>query len=172
MATLVDVFPEVHVFRPISGAVLFVASRAPIDPVQNARAALAASPQDFARYGLLRVEDLATAWVLDAEGSRRFAEGASLNTDDRNQLATRSGALGKRSIRTREANNAFLPFDPLRARASEIEFLYVLRGLAQRGERVRAVDLAQALDDPAERGTALGWVRSADSPRQAAMHFR
>ncbi|HXV36772.1 MAG TPA: hypothetical protein VEC18_06475, partial [Myxococcota bacterium] len=172
VATLLDVFPEVHVFRPISGAVLFVASNAPVDPLQSARHALAASPQDYARYGLLRVEDLASAWVLDAEGARRFAAGASLNTDDRNQLATRSAALGKRAIRARDATEILLPLDPLPARASQLERLYLMRSLVQRSERVRAVNLANGIEDPAQRWTALGWARIVDSPRQAASHFR
>ena len=98
VATLLEVFPEVAVFRPVAGAVLFAASNAKIDPMMTSALALAASPSDYSRYGLRRMEDLIAGWSLDLEGAQRFSAGADINTDDRNQLATRSAGLGTKRL--------------------------------------------------------------------------
>ena len=101
VATLLEVFTEVAVFRPVAGAVLFAASNAEFDPVMTSALALAASPSDYSRYRIWRSEDLIAGWSLDLKGARSFAEGADINTDDRNQLATRSARLGINALRTR-----------------------------------------------------------------------
>jgi spermidine synthase len=172
VATLLEAFPEVAVFRPVAGAVLFAASNAEIDPVMTSELALAASPSDYSRYGLRRTEDLIAGWSLDLEGARRFSAGADINTDDRNQLATRSAGLGTEALRARRANQILSRFDPLPSRTAELEITYLVRRLATRGELARAVDLAKNQRDSTQQMTDLGWAASSQSPGRAAGHFR
>jgi hypothetical protein len=172
VATLLEVFPEVAVFRPVAGAVLFAASNAEIDPVRTAGFALAASPSDYSRYGLRRTEDLIAGWSLDLEGARRFSAGADINTDDRNQLATRSAGLGKEALRTRRANKILSQFDPLPSKTAELKITYLVRRLAARSESARAVNLAKSQRDSTQRMTDLGWAKNNEFPNRAAAHFR
>ncbi|MBW2495365.1 MAG: fused MFS/spermidine synthase, partial [Deltaproteobacteria bacterium] len=172
VATLLEVFPQVAVFRPIAGSVLFAASHREIDPVATAAIALEASPSDYSRYGLWRTEDLIAGWYLNLEGARRFSEGADINTDDRNQLATRSAGLGASALRGQPANELFAPFDPIPLRAAEFETTYLVRRLAARNESARAVKLANKESDPTQRMTNLGWATANESPNRAVAHFR
>ena len=172
VATLLEVFPEVDVFRPIAGSVLFAASNAEIDPVMTPGFALEASPSNYSRYGLRRTEDLLAAWSLDLEGAQRFSAGAAINTDDRNQLATRSAGLGNKALHPRRTNQILSRFDPLPSRAAELKITYLVRRLAARKESARAVGLAKSQRDSIQRMTDLGWATSNESPRRAAAHFR
>jgi len=171
VATMLEVFPNVVVFRPVAGAVLFVASDAAIDPMQTVARALAASPEDYSRYGVQHVEDVVAGWSLDLEGARHFAEGADPNTDDRNQLATRSAGLGSDSLRVRRANQILSRFDPLASRADELHITYLVRRLATRNELERAVSLARGQQNATQRLTNLGWAASAESPSRAVKQF-
>jgi hypothetical protein len=172
VATLLDVFPEVAVFRPIAGAVLFAASNAEFDPLATSEIALAATPSDYSRYRLQGIEDVLAGWNLDLEGARRFSAGADINTDDRNQLATRSAGLGNKALRTRQANKILSTFDPLPSKSAELNTTYLVRRLTARGEMGRAVKLARSQRDAVQRMTDLGWAASSESPSRAAAQFR
>jgi len=172
VATLLDVFSEVAIYRPISGAILFAASNAEFDPLVTSEIALAATPSDYSRYGLQRVEDVLSGWSLDLEGARRFSAGADINTDDRNQLATRSAGLGNKALRTRQANKILAAFDPLPSKAAELKTTYLVRRLAFRSEIGRAVRLARSQRNAVQRMTDLGWAASSESASRAAAHFR
>jgi predicted membrane-bound spermidine synthase len=172
VATLLEVFPEIAVFRPVAGSVLFAASNAEIDPMTTSALALAASPSDYSRHGLWRTEDLIAGWSLDLKGARHFSAGADINTDDRNQLATRSAGLGSAALRNRRLNQILSRFDPLPSRAAELKITYLVRRLATRNELPRAVKLAKSQRDPTQRITDLGWAASSESPNRAAARFR
>ena len=75
MAAMSDVFPYVHVYRPVPAAMVFMASDQPIDLLESAARALAAAPESFGRYGIHRVEDFYASWSLDSDGVRKLAEG-------------------------------------------------------------------------------------------------
>jgi spermidine synthase len=172
VATLLEVFPEVVVFRPIMGSVLFAASNERLDPITTSAIALETSPGDYSRYGLRHTEDLIAGWGLNLEGAQRFSAGADINTDDRNQLATRSAGLGKEALRAQSANQMFAPFDPLSSRTAEFETTYLVRRLASRSEWKRAVNLAKKLSNQVQRTTNLGWATTTESPSRAIAHFR
>jgi hypothetical protein len=172
VATLLEVFPHVCLFRPAPGAVLFAASDEPLDPAATAARALEAAPRDFARYGLRLAEDAASRWMLDVQSARRFAEGAHINTDDRNQLGARSAGLGKNAIRARGLTQLVSRHDPLLATTTNLNQLYLVRRLVATAQSARALRLATSLQDPVERLTALGWAKSERSQRQAVEHFR
>jgi spermidine synthase len=172
VATLLDVFPHVTLFQPSQGAVLFAASDAPFDPLRDAARALARAPQDYARFGLRVLEDVAAGWVLDTADAQRFAAGARINTDDHNQLATRSAGLGANALAGAGGNRILLRHEPLQSVDAALQWPYLVRQLAGKRETARAVRLASGLEDPVERMLALGWARSASDPRRAAQHFR
>jgi len=171
VATLQDVFRYVEVYRPSPAALLFAASDAPFDVIESARDALAAAPDDFAYYGLYRPEDIAAALVLDVQGSRAFAKGAAVSTDDANLLATRSPRLGNATLNPRSADRLLAPYDPLPRRVSEFDPLAVVRRLLERNELERAEALAGALRGAAHE-TAMGWVMlGRGRQRLALQHF-
>ncbi|HEY5657036.1 MAG TPA: fused MFS/spermidine synthase [Myxococcota bacterium] len=172
VATLRDVFPHVSLFQPAQGAVLFAASDAPIDPVGAPARALARAPEDFGRFGLQVIEDVAATWAISAADAQRFAADARINTDDRNELATRSAGLGDTALRVSGGSRLLARYDPLRSADAPLDRGYLVRRLAARDETLRAVRLASSLPDPVERLTALGWAKSAVAPRRAIEHFR
>jgi len=172
VATLLEVFPEVAVFRPMTGSVLFAASKTKIDPMETAALAIDAFPSDYARYGMRHTEDLVVGWCLDREGAEDFSAGADINTDDRNQLATRSAQLGSSALKIGVADKILAPFDPLPARAGRLKTNYVGRGLSARGEQAHALRLATSQEDRTQRMANLGWAMLHDSPRRAVKQFR
>jgi len=171
VATLLDVFPHLEVFKQ-SGAVLFAASDAPLDPWASSARALAAAPNDFARFGLRVAEDVAASWALDLPGARRFAEGADINTDDRNQLATRSSSLGESALDGGSGARLLSRYDPLESTDADLDWTYLVQRLVAEKQGPRAARLAAGLSDPGERATARGWALQLRAPRRAAEHFR
>jgi spermidine synthase len=171
VATLNDVFQNVEVYRPSPAALLFAASDAPFDVVAGARTALSAAPEDFARYGLHRPEDVAAALVLDAEGTRAFAQGAAVNTDDFNLLATRSPRLGDAVLDSKATSRLLAPHEPLVRLALRLDSLALVRRVIE----MRAVERAERIADSlqgAARETALGWTELANGRSRAALqHF-
>ena len=173
VATLLDVFPHVALFRPSAGAVLFAASDRPIDPVATAGAALAATPADYARFDLRVPEDVACAWELDLDDARAFASGAPVITDDRNPLATRSARLGRSTMAGGKGSaRLFESYEPLAETGDGLDPVYLARRLAERGAGDRALRLANAEPDLAARFTAVGWANSVIAPQRAAPAFR
>jgi hypothetical protein len=134
--------------------------------------ALEEHPSDYARYRIWRPEDFIAGWSLDLSGAQRFAQGAAINTDDRNQLATRSAGLGAEALRARQLNKILSRLDPLASRTGDLEFTYLVQRLVTRSEVGRAVKLAKSQPEPAQRSTNLGWAASGESSGRAAKYFR
>ena len=166
LATLLDVFPHVEVYRPVPPALLFVASNEPVGVLANVEAAIDGSPQRFAQEGIHRVEHVAAALSLDTDGARRLARGAPANTDDHNRLATSAF----RGIQDRGWLDPLLaPVDPLAGRLEVLDPGTLMRRLAIVGQGERARRLASTLDGAAgatARGYALLGGRS-DASRAA-----
>jgi spermidine synthase len=171
LATLLEVFPHVELFRPQIHGLLFVASADPIDALAGAAQGLASNPEDFARLGVHRVEDFAATWTLDEDGVRALAAGAPLNTDDHNRLASRSAQLGPAALdRGRAAGRLLDPHDPLR-RAAGLDLSALVRALTARSQPERAQALAMSAEG-APKEAALGWVELAAGRAEAASgHF-
>jgi len=115
-ATLLNVFPEVRVYRPDPNTVVFLASDAPLDvELELARTGLPLreAPLHYARFGINNVEDLVAALVLDADGARRIATGARLITDDDNRIATSSVFEKGRGMTGDTSGRLFAAHDPL-----------------------------------------------------------
>ncbi len=151
LATLRSVFTNVRVYRPSPNGVLFLASGTPLDVEANAATAIAASPEDFAAVGIVAPEDLAAALALDDAGTRALAEGATLSTDDRNVLATRSPKVLAAPLGPKGASKLFAAHEPLIPLPTQLDASYLVRRVASIGLPTRAAQVAAAIEDPAQR---------------------
>lgn len=157
LATLNDVFPHVQLYRPFHQALLFVSSQEPLDVMATASRAIASAPEQFARVGVYRPEHVAAVLALDSEGTRAVGEGAPLNTDDYNLLATTAWRIGDRS-RNRNAVTAMLAKrDALATLIDQVEPSALMRRLVDVHEQARAASLIRHLEG-AERTAAAGWI--------------
>ncbi|MCC6850017.1 MAG: fused MFS/spermidine synthase [Deltaproteobacteria bacterium] len=173
LATLLDAFPEVRVYRPFfRGTALFLASAAPLAVEANAARAIAAAPRELARAGIQTPEDVAAAFGLDTGGARALAAGAPLTTDDRNLLETRTIRV-TRPLGYRGADEILGPLDPLPAALDVLDRLYLVRRLLADWDFPRADRIARALGDPVERLTASGIVALAtERPDEGRRYLR
>jgi spermidine synthase len=161
-SALVAVFENVEVYLPSSAGLLFAASDQPLGGLANAARALRADSESYARFGVHRVEDVARAWQLDADGVRALAEGAVPITDDDNLLAVRSARLRNGALELTSARRLFEQRDPLRGLAGDIDRGLLMRWLARDGQARRARELAKS-DEEAVVERDLGWVDLADN---------
>ncbi len=171
LSALVEVFGHVEVYWPGERGVLFAASPAPIAGLAGAARALAATPDDYARDGLFRVEDFASAWLLDEDGARELARGTPPNSDDENELASRAWRLGDRALGESSLRALVAPHDPLRDARGDLDRGAVLRALVLRGGADRALELARG-DGGAAAERGQGWVEVTNNrARSGARHF-
>ncbi len=121
-ATLLDVFKELRIYRPDPNTLVFVASGGALraeEDIARTRAAIAAAPSHYARYGIEVPEDLVgLALSADQQGALALARGADLITDDRNRLATdtvydRGGGFVPTTL-----SHVLESYDPLQRRGS------------------------------------------------------
>src|SRR5262245_4457309 len=156
LATLVEVFAHVEVYQPHPMALLFAASDSPLG-IEGARRALAATPEDYARFGIHRVEDFAATRVLDEAGVQSLAEGAAPNTDDHNLLALRAYRLGKQALRADGGRRLLEGVDPLLADTRGLDSQALIRRLVDWGFDPRASSLARSWTGAEQLGGA-GWI--------------
>jgi len=152
LAALDASFPHVRVYAPPpGGGVLFIASRTPFDFDATTARALASAPEFFAIIGLHDPAQVSAALVLDEQGVRSLARGAEPNRDGHNRLQARSADLGDESL-ARRLLDVTGSADPLVGNLDGDSRLFpILRFV----EAARAEKIAEALDDPIERKTAL-----------------
>jgi spermidine synthase len=154
VATLLDVFPNVRVYRPVyRSGVLFVSSDQPLPIEETAARAIAASPDTFADAGVQVPEDVAAAVALDEEGSRKFAAGARLTTDDRNLFQASAQLLAP--LWYQGGDLLLSPLDPLPRLAESLDRVYIARRLVSDFDLLRVQRLALTYP-PAEQQTAAG----------------
>ena len=155
VGTLLDVFPNVRVYRPVyRSGVLFVSSDAPLPIEETAARAIAASRDSFARAGVQAPEDVAAAIALDEAGSRQFAAGATLTTDDRN-LFQASATLAS-PLWSQGGDLLLWQLDPLPGIAANLHRVYLARRLLSDFDPNRARRLALSFTDPGEQQAAAG----------------
>ena len=177
MATLVDQFAEVELYQPERQVLMFVASDAPIDiwtGRQGAALALNQHRRHYNRMGLTSVEDVVAMMSLDAVGVRQFAEGAPLNTDDRNQLAFFSKPGGD-GLTADSLLDLFGDIDPLTSRdgrfhresGESMALPHIAERLLHGNFVQRTFRMARAVSDPSTRATldALGYEYSGEMDR-------
>ncbi len=164
VATLGDVFPEVRVYWPPGRTTwLFLASDAPL-PLEESLAALhGVDPGLAVALGLDGPEDLAIHAALDAEGTRRFAAGAAVSTDDRNLLQMHSRRALRAPVDAEALRDALAPLDPLVPPAG-LDAPRLVRRLVESGQRERAGRVAATVADPAQRRIAEALVGGLGRP--------
>ena len=176
VATLLATWPHVQVYRPLGGDLLFAASRAPLArDAESIRGEVARDPARMAALGIASPLDVDLALLLDEAGCRAFAQGAPLNTDDRNWLQMRSPDL-LHSNRTLAQGGPSPELDRLDAIASprpDADQLYLVRRLLELGNPARADRAARAVAGERARAEALALVASASqglAPLGGAAH--
>lgn len=90
VATLHSAFPYVNLFEHQPGTLHFVASKQPVNPVDQIdaiSATLARYHSHYTKIGASGIEDILLAWSLDDAGMRKLSKNAHANTDDDNALA-------------------------------------------------------------------------------------
>jgi spermidine synthase len=174
IATLLDTFANVRLYQPVPGSVVFLASDDPLSlEIEGARA-LAATPAEFARYGLRSPEDLLAGLALDEAGTQAFSDGARVNTDHDNRVAARSPRLGAReSMAFSGATDVFGPFESIAPRSRGFDRAYVARRICLAYGEAKALRFAEALAEGPEKQIALGWIDLMNGrPRAARTRFR
>ncbi|MEM7584567.1 MAG: fused MFS/spermidine synthase [Acidobacteriota bacterium] len=168
MATLLDVFPHVELYRPPpGGGLLFLAGKQPFDIARSAERALQRGGERWRDLGVTMPEDLFLARALDIEGARKIAEGAPLITDSRNLLQTDSPRLLRRPPDNRALNAMLSEHDPLPRLASDDSAVdrspvVTVRRLIYFQFLTRAQRVAETISEPAARQTALALIQLAD----------
>jgi spermidine synthase len=159
LATLLEVFDHVRVYRPYAASIVLLASRSPFDFAASASRALAADPPGFTRLGLGCPADLEPALLIDGTGAAALARGARPFTDDRNDLAMRAPALlrGGGGAAWTGLARAVEPLDPLR-RPGGPERDHAVRRLLGFGFPDRALLAAQGARPEPDRALALARV--------------
>jgi spermidine synthase len=116
MATLLDVFREVRVYRPAGTTLLYMASDERIQPehdLTQTRAALDSAPRHYARLGLNSPEDLIAALAMETADARIFAASGSPVTDDDNRLAMANVYERQLGMSVSQVSALLSHFDPL-----------------------------------------------------------
>jgi len=137
-ATLVDVFPNVRIYRPDPSTLVFLASASPFDLERRIAAngtPLVLTPAHYARFGINSLEDLIAALAVDEQGARELARGATLIEDDTNRMATSSVYELSRGLSADATGRALVPYDPLQRKGSwiyrdlagAVDFSYIAR---------------------------------------------
>ena len=169
MASMTEVFPYVHVYRPVPAALVFMASDKPIDLLESVPRALAKTRESFAPYGIHRVEDFYASWSLDTEGVRSLSLDRPMNTDDHNRLATTRLPIAAARQNREEFDASLTGVDVFGTnRFSGVEAPAVLRRMTWNGERKRAQSLLQVLPE-ATRLASSGWFLLDGGRRQRAV---
>jgi spermidine synthase len=171
VATLVDVFPHVRVYRPVPGGLLFTASASPFEPEHKAAAVLRSTPRLSAELGIHAGDDIIARMVLDEEGARAYSAGAAVSTDDRNLLQMGSPVI-VRSGRNFDPTASLAPFDPLAVSQLDWPRMQIVRRLLATGLGERAKRIALAGTD-VEQNVGRGLIAHAyGNPGSAIASFR
>jgi spermidine synthase len=170
VASMLDVFEYVDLYRPVGPALVFAASNAPMDTAHSAARALEASPGDFEAEGLHRVEDVWAGMVALSDGARAIGAGAPINTDDHNRLATKRRPPSVRDYRW--IDEWIAEFDPIPELLADGDPVAVARRLARLGQRPRARRVLAAAGG-VQPLLGEGWIaHDSGRRRPAARSFR
>lgn len=158
VATLTGVFPHVQIYQPGGqDALLFLASRAPLDVVGDGPRALVAAPELFRAHGFATREDLLAPLLLDDAGARRFAAGAPIVSDDRNLLQMRAPSI-RRGLDASAVRLLFSAAESDVALPADVDPVRLARLLLRQGDPGRAERIARASEDPAQRAAIRALV--------------
>ena len=163
-ATIVNEFNYVELYQPERQVLMFVASDNPIDIWQGnmgAQKALTDHQQHYARMGAKTLEDIVAMSLLDSEGTKSFAAGQPVNTDNRNYLAFFSRAQAD-GLNAEDLADLFNGIDPLTnptatfIKTQKITTLPILlKPFAQANFLKRTSQMGRAARSPGPKGRPL-----------------
>jgi hypothetical protein len=162
-ATLLDVFPTVHVFQPNRTSLLYVASNnARQVPDQIPEFSQPEDRRRLVNMGLKTSDDLLSLLAVDDEGLRVLCHGAATTTDDNNRLALKQlpsdNSANVQAILSQLA--AHHPLCRLPASGSDLEStrrLYVARRQFQMDRRSGARAVQRTVSSVDDRWTLEGY---------------
>jgi tetratricopeptide (TPR) repeat protein len=178
-ATLRGEFEYVRLYEPEAGAMIFLASTAPIEPeLQLARsgAPITSEIMHYSSMGMNGVEDLLAALVADETGIEALVEGIAAHSDN-----GWGGFRDDRQANADAVDASIVAADPLRRPDSWVysnlddvaNFGYLTRRLVTQGRQARAVAASEAHPDESTRLTMVGLLhQSRGQPEQAIAAFR
>ena len=146
VATLLDVFPQLEVYSPPpGGALLFMASRAPLADLGEREQGFQLARSQWQRIGIAGIDQVLLAQHLDTAGSRAFAMDGELTTDRNNLLQTRSPHLLRAPERL-NSGKLFAEDDVLLAAMRSPDSVTIVRRLLSLGRVPRARQLAGKIE--------------------------
>lgn len=168
LATLLDVFPHLEVYAPEGQALLFLASRAPLQVTPGASQALVNSPELWNGLGIRREADLFAHRLLSTDDAKTLAAQAPRILDGANLLQSRSPRLSTGRLHRQALDDLFFDLDPLDGLSFDMsERLHTAWRLAQLGFAKRAERVLHPLDSNSQTlGQAL--IRLARGQRSRA----
>jgi spermidine synthase len=168
VATLLDVFPHVRVYRPAPGGLLFTASPVPFEPERAPDSVFARSEGEAPELGVRSGLDVVAHMLLDDEASRAFARDAPISTDDRNWLQMSSPRIVREGSRL-DPDPAIAPHDPLAVADLRFDRAYLVRRMLAAGMPDRAERVVAAARKPVEQHVGRGLLARARGDRSAAI---
>jgi spermidine synthase len=156
-ATMLNVFEHVRVYQLFPEVLFFVGSQQPMDTELELAATgkpVVDAPVFYYQMGIVSPEDLLTGLILDTDGVRELAEGASPLTDNFNRMATESAAASESEDRLSlvELSELVQPYVPLLNADSWIyrdlgfvDFAYISDRYEKMGLRPWSIALAEVL---------------------------
>jgi spermidine synthase len=156
-ATMLDTFEYVRLYQTGAAQLFFIGSDERLDvELELARTGhpLTENLLHYSYMGLGSIEDFVASLALDEDGLRRLAAGATVITDDKNQMATHSRGLAD-GLSQSELATLLSPYDPLIDRGSWVyrqlgaglNFAYVVRRWLRDGNIERARRLRETVQD-------------------------
>ena len=119
-ATLLDVFPSVHLFQPTDSSLLFYASKQPWQITRGIPTYRNRSDQALLdRMGMQTADDPIALLSIDHAGMRRMCDGARVTTDNNNLLALRMILTSDDGAIREKIRQLLNEHDPLRQPPSE-----------------------------------------------------
>ena len=149
VATLQSVFPYVEVYVPEGQALLFLASREPLDVASGTPHTLAESPTLWSRLGIYRPADLLAHRLLSSDDARQLAVDVPLIRDGANLLQSQSPRLAEGRLQRQTLDALFAESDALDGLdLGAPERLHTAWRLSQQGFVKRATRVLRSLDTP------------------------
>ena len=153
-ATLLDVFPSVHLFRPSGTSLLFVGFKNPWE--LPCSFPMPTNEKDLQRLRDLGIHSDADLWALhslETDELRAICGDATVNTDNNNRLALKRLPIDRsETVRAIQADIVAAQTQPLRIAARcDVDLAYLARRRHILDRIESATLIAENIQDPAER---------------------
>ncbi|MEL6108827.1 MAG: fused MFS/spermidine synthase, partial [Planctomycetota bacterium] len=160
-ATLLDVFPSVHLFRPNETSLLFVGFKSEWSLPCYLPTLASEDDQTLQELGVQTAVDLHAIRGLSDAQLRSICEGATINTDNHNRLALRR-LPRDRTKSLAEVRDLISNAQQESGAACDLSLNQIARRRYVLGQKHNAYDIAQGLADEATRLATQGFFAEYD----------